>query len=387
MKHLLLSAAVAAMMLTACSGNDGMSLTGNIKGAENQTIVLEQMGISQTVVCDSVKTDARGGFVLKGGVITEPTFFRATLKDGKTIVFLADSAQHVSVVADNAAADWYESIDFQNSVESNDLQDVISKSVAIQKELNTLTANASTMTAPAVAAKRAELINMVEDYKSYVNQYIFENPRSFVSLYALFQTINNAPVFDVMDSNDQILYATVATSLNLLYPENARVKHLCEYVLQAKAIQKQQKQNAELIGQASEVNSPDMTMPDKDGNEVTLSSLRGKIVILQFWVSEDKNCRDINRQLAKLYSKYNSKGLEIYQVSFDQSKVMWESALANDKMTWINVCDMQGANSIAARLYNVQRVPANFILSRDGSLIGKDLFGTRLDEKMQDLFK
>lgn len=387
MKHSFLATAVVALALSACSKPNGISLSGNVKGAAGQTIYLEQIDLNQTSLLDSALIDERGNFTLHGNQISEPTFFKAQLTNGNSITFIADSAEHLCVIASLEADNWFNSIEFENSAESQNLQTIISMSSAIQKSLSDFNANAQQLSEAERKTKNDEIVAAIDNYKSYVNQYVFENPSSFVSYYALFQNILNMRVFDVMDANDHISFATVATSLNLVYPQNTRVKHLCDYVLQAKAIQKQKKLNDQLLSAAEEVNSPELNLPDVDGNEIALSSLKGKIVILQFWVAEDQNCRAINRQLAKLYAKYKGQGLEIYQVSLDLSKVVWESASVNDKIAWTNVCDLRGGNSIAARLYNVQQVPANFILDRDGSLIGKDLFGTRLDEKMTELFR
>ncbi len=381
----LVAVALVAVM-TACSSNDGVRLVGNILSAENETITLQQINLSSTEIVDSTKIAADGSFTLQAPRVSEPTFFKAFLPNGKSISFIADSTETIEVMADNSARNWYSSIDFVNSSASKDLQTIISMGITLQNEISSYNADMQHIDMSEREERNAKAVKILDEYKRYINQYIFEHPRSFVSYYALFQTVLNMNVFDVMDPNDQILFATVATSLNIAYPNNERVKHLCEYVLQARAIQKRQKMDDKLISNATEVKSPDLTLPDRDGGEKKLSDLRGKVVILQYWLSTDESSRNVNRQLVKLYNKYQSRGLEIYQVSLDQSKVLWESAMDNDGLTWTNVCDLQGSNSIGARLYNVTQVPTNFIIDRDGSIIGKNLFATRLDEKMADIF-
>jgi hypothetical protein len=105
-------------------------------------------------------------------------------------------------------------------------------------------------------------------------------------------------------------------------------------------------------------------------------------VLLTFWASQDENSRRENRHLKKLYNGYKSKGFEIYQVSLDKSKILWESAIAQDGIDWVSVSDLQASNSYAARVYNVSSIPSNYLISRDGDIIGKDLFGSLLDEKL-----
>jgi hypothetical protein len=110
-------------------------------------------------------------------------------------------------------------------------------------------------------------------------------------------------------------------------------------------------------------------------------------VLLSFWASWDEPSRKENKNLLKTYNTYKSKGFEIYQVSLDRSKILWEGAIEQDKLPWINVSDLRYTDSYPARVYNVQKIPANYLISRDGEIIGKDLFGRILDEKLNDLLK
>lgn len=373
--------AVAIAALTSCTHN-GVKLSGTIENAQGEKIVLEQLNLDKHIIVDSAKISSNGTFTLNAPLATEPTFYKATIGSGKSITFIADSNETILVKADAAQRNWNNSVKFDNSPASQDLQTIISKASALQYELQKHT----NMAEIDLATRRA-LSDSIDSYKAFIQGYVFQNPRSFVSYYALFQNIIDLPLFDVMNSKDQVLFATVATSLNIAHPNNTRAKHLYDYVLQAKAIQKQNKMNAEILNSANEVKSPDLNLPTLDGTPAKLSDMRGKVVILQFWTSTDQQSRKLNRQLGSVYNKYKGKGLEIYQVSFDTSKLLWEDAISKDKLVWTNVCDMMGAGSIAARLYNVSAVPSNYIIDRDGALIGKDLFGRRLDERLSEIFK
>ena len=185
-----------------------------------------------------------------------------------------------------------------------------------------------------------------------------------------------------MDPKDQISFATLATSLNMMYPEAERVKHLYNYVLQAKTKAKQIQATNNLLSNAQSVGIPEIEENDFNGNKVKLSDLRGKTVLLSFWAAWDEPSRKENRNLLKVYNKFHNKGFEIFQVSLDKSKVLWQSAINQDNLPWINVSDLQYTSSYWARLYNVSKIPSNFLISKDGELIGKDLFGTMLDEKV-----
>jgi peroxiredoxin len=225
----------------------------------------------------------------------------------------------------------------------------------------------------------------MDEHKNFIGTFVMDNPRSFASYYALFQRLSdNTMVLNVMDKKEQIYFATIATSLNLLYPESLRVKQLYNYVLSAKAQEKQEQLLKELEAKAEET-IPEINEKNIHGDSIALSSLRGKVVLLSFWASWDETSRRANAHLKKVYEKYHDQGFEIYQVSLDRSKVLWENAVVKDELPWINVSDLRYTDSYPARLYNVRQLPANYLISREGDIIGKNLFGTMLEEKLDEI--
>jgi peroxiredoxin len=373
-------------LLASCTREQGITLSGTIANSSGETIYLERIDLDGFTKEDSCVLSRDGKFNLEASPVSEPTFFRAVV-GAKMITFLADSLENVVVTADINDASWLSSIAFQNSPESQKLQEIIQKASVLEKELTQYVKKIEKIDEQTRKAANDSMVIMIDEYKKFVEKVVFENYSSFVSYYALFQNVLDMPVLDVMNEKDQTLFSTVATSLKIKYPNSVRVKDLYDYVLFAKATQKRKKMNDELLSTATEVKSPDLNLPNLDGENIKLSSLQGKIVILQFWASSVEEARASNRQLAKLYEKYKKNGLEIYSVSFDTSKLLWEDAMLKDKVTWKSVCDLQGQYSVAARLYNVSKIPSNYIIGRDGSLIGKDLFGTRLDNKIAELMK
>lgn len=386
MKKVIISLAVVMATLASCKQSDSVVLSGKIENAAGEKIFLEQVGSRGTLVVDSAVVGSNGEFELASPIISEPTFYKATLLGNKTITFIADSLGHIQVTADANSKNWLNDIKFSNSEESAQLQQFIAQAQRIQTYAQFVRKNES-MSESDKSIANDSIVSMLKEYKNSVQQNVFNNPRSWANYYALYQYILDVPMFDIMNSDDQMLFNVVATNLKIAYPNSEKVSALCNEVLQARAIQKRNKQNEELLANAIEVKSPDLALPNKDGETVKLSSLRGKTVILQFWASYDQNSRESNRQLLKLYKRYHDRGLEIYQVSFDTSKVLWEAAMQKDEMTWINVCDLQGQNSIAMSIYNVSSIPSNYIIAPDGALIGKDLFAARLDSKMAEIFK
>jgi thiol-disulfide isomerase/thioredoxin len=127
-------------------------------------------------------------------------------------------------------------------------------------------------------------------------------------------------------------------------------------------------------------------LPDLNGKETALSSLRGKVVLLHFWAAEDKGSRILNPLLVDAYQKYKSRGLEIYQVNVGSNRSEWIDAIDKDKLKWINVGDLEG--STQARLsYNIQSIPFNYLLDKEGKIVAKNLTGTDLDKALAQILK
>jgi len=375
------------LFTSACTNKDKFVITGNIEGAMDKMLYLQRMDLNQTVTIDSVKI-RNGEFKFKKDRLSEPTFFVLKLSDKNYITLLADTIETVVV---NAEANNLEtSYQLRNSIGSVYIQMFNKRVRKLNTELNTLIAKYQTINKEDTKTKaklEEEYTALLNDHKSFVGEFIMENPRSFAGYYALFQNLDdNSAVLNVFDKKDQVSFSTLATSLNLYYPESERAKQLYNYVLGAKAQQQRQKFANELLtSNASESGYVDIEAPNLKGDTIKLSSLEGKTIIVSFWASWDEKSVIANRHLKKVYSKYNSKGLEIYSVSLDKSKVLWENAVKNEGYNWIDVSDLRYTNSFPAKLYNIKQLPANYIISPQGEIIGKNLFGNRLSEKLNEI--
>lgn len=126
----------------------------------------------------------------------------------------------------------------------------------------------------------------------------------------------------------------------------------------------------------------DFEMTDTNGNIKKLSDLKGKIIILEFWASWCKPCRQENPNLIKVYEKYKSKGLEIFAVSLDTNKDNWLNAIKKDSINWIHVSDLKETENKAAVIYGVNSIPDNFLIDENGVLIGRRLQGDKLNEML-----
>jgi peroxiredoxin len=132
--------------------------------------------------------------------------------------------------------------------------------------------------------------------------------------------------------------------------------------------------------------APDIDLKDPDGKSVKLSSLRGNYVLIDFWASWCGPCRMENPNVVKLYNKYHAKGFEIYGVSLDRSRDAWLKAIEKDKLTWVHVSDLKFWHSEGAKIYNVSAIPHTVLLDKEGRILAKDLRGSSLERKLEEIF-
>jgi peroxiredoxin len=133
---------------------------------------------------------------------------------------------------------------------------------------------------------------------------------------------------------------------------------------------------------------PDIKLHDVNGKAVNLSSLKGKVVVLDFWASWCGPCRRENPNVVAAYNKFNSKGFSILSVSLDQpgAKDKWMKAIHDDKLTWTHVSDLKFWDNAVAKQYGIQAIPQNLLIDPTGKIIGKDLRGEDLDKKLEGIF-
>ena len=133
--------------------------------------------------------------------------------------------------------------------------------------------------------------------------------------------------------------------------------------------------------------APDLSLPDGNGNTVQLSSLKGSVVLIDFWASWCGPCRMNNPHLVKLYGKYHDKGLEILGISLDNNSEAWRAAIGQDGITWRQVIDSKGWDAASAATYGVNSIPASFLVDRDGIIRAVNLVGWQLESKIKTLLK
>jgi len=131
--------------------------------------------------------------------------------------------------------------------------------------------------------------------------------------------------------------------------------------------------------------APEVALPSATGDTILLSSLKGKVVLLDFWASWCKPCRASNKGLVKLYPKFKDKGFEILGVSLDEDKADWKKAIKQDKINWLQVNDPGGWQSPTVMQWRINAIPTSYLINRNGELIAMDLEGKELEKALKEI--
>lgn len=375
---------MVALSLASCTGKK-FQVSGVISDAPDSLLLFENMSLNGPVVVDSVRLGADGSFSFEGEAPTAPEFYR--LRIARQIINVAvDSTEHVTVKASYPTMTG--SYEVEGSTECLKIRELALMQLNLQAQINAVVQN------PNVSyEKEADSVRTIlEVYKYKVkNDYIFKEPWRAYAYFALFQTITLGQqvglIFDPQSKKEDVLaYAAVATSWDTYHPGSERGTNLHNIAIEGmknvRILQAEQNQTID----ASKINNSgviEVALPDRNGKTCKLTSLKGKVVLLDFHLFASKGSTERIMHLRDLYNKYHAQGFEIYQVSLDPDEHFWKESVA--ALPWVCVRDANSTGSVYLTQYNVQSLPTFFTIDRNNVLQKRDAQIKDLDAEIKGL--
>ncbi|OCX50458.1 hypothetical protein BEL04_22005 [Mucilaginibacter sp. PPCGB 2223] len=364
---LVLAGAVVAVFFVLRSpkkNTDGFTITGTVTGfADSTKIYLEDATPGGRLnIIDSTQI-AGGKFTLKGRVNGTTMNVMLGTKNNEDYKFL-----------------WVENTDMEFNAAKGKFNDAVITGSETQKDADKLASAVRPVTVSIDSlnhalqadslgfnqAANAKMFDVLRNREITISAaFIKSNPNSVVSAEAL----NTYAASLGRDKTRQLYNAFSAEVKTSPYS-----KSIAEYLSLNKNLK---------VGDKY----ADFILRTPDGRDVKLSDFAGKITLVDFWASWCGPCRAQNPDLVAAYHRYKSKGFDILGVSLDTEKKEWVDAIFQDKLVWINVSDLKGDRSIPALIYGVSGIPDNVLIGRDGTILGRDLRGHALADKLAEVLK
>lgn len=370
------------ILILSCSRGEKVDLTVFVENSDTCMIYLDEQGIGEIRKIDSVRVKKDGIFKMKDR-IENPTFYNLHTGNQQIIPLLLTPGTSAEIRAD--MQNFTTAYEISGSEESQYLLEMNGKLAKTKRRVDSLQKildehpDAGEELTQELATAYDEIM---EGQRRYSIQFILEHMTSMASIYALYQKIDENN-FVLNENRDIQLVKITSQALDTIWPGSEHVQalkmdaaNLEENLYNARWRQ---------VVESSENVFPDIRLPDPNGDTIALSSLIGKVILLSFWASWDQASVSHNLSLKGIYNAYHSRGLEVYQVSFDSARQEWVNAIEFDELPWINVSELSFPVSGVAPVYNLDDLPVVFLIDRKGQIVGRNFNRIDLDRNIQRL--
>ncbi len=386
MKKILLTITILSS-LVACNQKEDkgiFTVNGSLKNIDNQNIYLEQLFFSEKnpEVLDTA--EIKDGKFTIGAKATEEGLYRLRFEKQEIGYIFINDKTTIDFKADVKDI-TLQGPDF-NTPANKAFKNFIVGVDAKQKGLTNLSAEIDSLknvknSDSTVQAKTLQLNTDISGFKNYIVKAIDTETNPVVAMFALGYTRG-------IDPSE---LKTVVPNLAKRFPKHTGITGIISQYNQMIA-KKDEPAASKTVPQSAErievgYAAPDFTMADTDGKPVSLSSFKGKYVLVDFWASWCGPCRGENPNVVANYNKYKTKNFTVLGVSLDEDKAAWLAAIKKDNLTWTHLSDLKGWNNAAAKLYGVESIPFNLLLDPTGKIIATDLRDADLGKKLGEVLR
>ena len=373
---------IVSLILFSCNKGDKSEkfiLTGEIKNIPDQKIFLEQLYFSQKdpEVLDTA--EMKNGQFKLSTIAPEEGLYRIRLeKQDHGFLFINDKPQ-INFKAD------LKDISLEGPVFNTPANGLLKKlmiDLNNRNKISTETSSTIDLLKAAgnndslLAIENAKLTELGNGFKNFIIKFIDTTSNPVIAMFALGYTGNMDPK----------ALKDVIPNLEKRFPKHLAIAAL---ILQYNQFVAQQNQPAPAktgIPQVGDV-APDFTLNDVNDKPFSLSSLKGKFVLVDFWASWCGPCRGENPYVVAAFNKYKDKNFTILGVSLDEDKAAWIQAIKDDHLSWQQVSDLKGMNSPVGSLYGINGIPYNVLIDPAGKIIASSLRENLLDQKLSQVLQ
>lgn len=356
-----------------------VKISGTIEGSPYSTIYLYQYGVNPAITIDSSQLDANGSFAFNVNH-QGYNFFGVGFQSNNAALVLLGANDEITITG--SFNNWVRDYQVSGTGYSDEIRSYLLTRQNFTDQISALKTELAAV--PKNDQTKQDAINekgmaVQEEFVAFRNSFVKENEDS-PALYIVLQDIYD-PISDI-EQLKAIGKATNKFLPNSMFSE--QVNSILSQAEQQLAYTEQMNNSkgAVAIGKPA----PDLNFATPEGKMLSLSSLKGKVILLDFWASWCKPCRMENPNVVKLYNQYKDKGFTVYSVSLDNNKAQWINAIQADGLIWPNhVSDLGGWNAVPAAIYSVNSIPQTYLIDANGTIIAKDLRGEELAAKLKEI--
>lgn len=368
------------VIAAGCNNGPSFVVEGKVVKAEGKMLYFERFGLNTVDILDSIKLSKEGRFHFKIPLPDAPEFYRLRI-DKRYIQLASDSARTITVI--ESGNQFGKTYSVKGSLPCERIRQLSLEQGITLRKADSLILEKRKGTLSDGDYQKA-LSDLFAKNRKQSKAVILEDPHSPAAYYALFQRYYDYLLFDPYDREDNKYYSAVATAWDLYYKEAARTKHLINLALPAiRALRRESRKMNVKVVEMDKATFFDITLPDIYNKNVSLGSLIGKVILLDFTAYQTDFSPSRTLYLRELYDSFSQQGFTIYQVSFDTDVHFWKTSASS--LPWVCVRETRGNESSLLGNYNITEIPSFFLIDRNGIIVCRDIPVKDLYKQIQKL--